>query len=154
MRNVLASSIIMLFIAVMLSKSEISADDGQPVKVTFDEKSERIDLITGRELPAYTAAQRSSIQFILTRFDRPDDFINIYHDGVRQVKKSSLLRMIKEQEKFSIWRLHYTNGRTNHTPRVHHQVVSFIPINLETGENDPRIYVWLRDLEVIDWSGE
>jgi len=122
-----------------------------PVSIAFDKNSKRIDLITKKELPDYKQAKRGSIQFFLYRLDEPDDFINFFHDGVRQAKINSLRRIEKVQSQFAIWRLRYKSGSKN-TPRIHHQSISFIPISPTTGEADRRVYLMLDDLELIDWG--
>ena len=123
------------------------------VKIAFDEKSKRIDLVTGKELPDYKLAKRGSVQFFLDRLDEPDRFFNFFHDGIRQGKIESLNLIEKVQPQFSIWRLRYKNGGKN-TPRLHHKAVSFIPINSRTDLPDRRVYVMLNDLKLIEWGAE
>lgn len=125
----------------------------KPVKIAFDEKSKRIDLVSGRELPNYTLAQRGSIQFFLDRLDSPDSFFNFYHDGIRQGQIDSLNLIEKVQPQFDIWRIRYKKGGKN-TPRIHHKAVSFIPLNPETNLPDRRVYVLLNDLKLIEWGAE
>ena len=127
------------------------AQENTPVNITFDKNSKRMDLITKKELPDYKQAKRGSIQFFLYRLDEPNDFINFFHDGVRQAKINSLRRIEKVQSQFAVWRLRYKSGSKN-TPRIHHQSISFIPISPTTGEADRRVYLMLDDLELIDWG--
>jgi hypothetical protein len=121
----------------------------KPVTIAFDDSSKRIDLITGKQLPDYKLAQRDSFQFFLTRLDSPDNFFNFYHDGLRQGRLDQLEKMEKIQPKFAIWRLYYKDGNKN-TPRVHHQAISFIPIDPNTNLPDRRVYVRMDDLKLID----
>jgi hypothetical protein len=120
------------------------------VWIAFDEKSERIDLITAEKLPNYTLAQRGSIQFFLDRLDTPDKTLTFYHDGVRNVEYDALLLIEKVQPEFSIWRLRYKNGSKN-TPRIHHKAVSFIPVGAN-GKAGKRVHVLLNDLTLIKWG--
>ena len=123
----------------------------KPVKIAFDERSKRIDLVTDKELPNYTLAKRGSVQFFLDRLDSPDDYFNFYHDGIRQAKIESLNLIEKVQEKFDIWRIRYKNGGKN-SPRIHHKAVSFIPLNPDTKLPERRVYVMLEELNLIEWG--
>lgn len=140
------------FVTVMLILlySHSSSQNNAPVRIGFDKKSERIDLVTGKELPAYSKVQRGSIRFHLGRLDSPDDFVTFFHDGVRSTPIRNLKMMEKVQPKFAVWRLRYTTGSKN-TPRIHHLAVSFVPLSLSTGEPLEKVYVKLNDLELIEW---
>lgn len=127
------------------------AQDKLPVRIEFDQKSKRIDLITEKELPEYRFAQRGSIQFFLGRLDTPVDFVTFFHDGIRTAGIQSLSSMEKIQEKFAIWRLIYNSGSKN-TPRIHDLAVSFIPLSLTTNKPERRVYLLLNDLRLIDWG--
>ncbi|MCE5251459.1 hypothetical protein LLG96_14695 [bacterium] len=129
------------------------AQDKSPVRIAFDRNSKRIDLITERELPDYTLAERGSIRFFLGRLDQPDDFVNFTHDGVRKANISDLGMMEKVQAQFAIWRLRYKSGSKN-TPRIQHLAVSFVPLSVSTKEPERRVYVLLNDLELIDWGNK
>ena len=120
------------------------------VKITFDDKAERVDLKTGKALPNYTHAERGSIQFFLGRLDHPDAFFNFYHDGFQTAKIEDVKSMEKTQEQFAIWRIYFKSGWKN-TPRVQHQAISFIPIGAD-GKTGERVYVLLKDLRRIDWN--
>jgi len=128
----------------------LAADD-KPVRIAFDKKAARIDLVTGKEIPSYTLAQRGSIQFFLGRLDEPDGFVNFTHDGFRKAEIKDLRMMEKVQGQFAIWRLRYRSG-TKNTPRIQHLAVSFIPLSDDTKETQRRVYVLLNDLELIDWG--
>ena len=140
-------SLVLLYFCFQTS---LSADD-KPVRIAFDKNAGRIDLITGKELPDYTLAQRGSIQFFLGRLDEPDDFVNFTHDGFRKAEIKDLRMMEKVQGQFAIWRLRYRSGSKN-TPRIQHLAVSFIPLSADTKETQRRVYVFLNDLELIDWG--
>lgn len=134
---------------LVLLSTGAGAQTGNAVRIAFDEQAKRLDLRTGKTVPAATMVERESIRFYLGRLDRPDEFINFYHDGLRAAKITELERMEKVQPPFAIWRLRYKSGGKN-TPRVQHQAVSFVPI---TGDGKPgeRVFVRLDDLKLIDW---
>ena len=150
MRN----KLILFFIVpalLCISVLSVEAAEEKPVRIAFDKNAGRIDLITGKELPDYTLAQRGSIQFFLGRLDEPDDFVNFTHDGFRKAEIKDLRMMEKVQGQFAIWRLRYRSGSKN-TPRIQHLAVSFIPLSADTKETQRRVYVFLNDLELIDWG--
>lgn len=144
-------AVVLLALCITVSLAYAQTQNDSPVRIAFDEKSERIDLVTGKELPDYTYVRRGSIQFFLSRLDTPDDFVNFYHDGIRQGYKKDLASMEKVQEQFGIWRLRYKSGSKN-TPRIHHLAVSFIPLSLESKEPERRVYLLLKDLTLIEWG--
>jgi hypothetical protein len=146
--NIFTSIIAVL---IIITGTNAFAQDTLPVNIAFDKNSKRIDLITKKELPNYTKAQRGSIQFFLYRLDEPNDFFNYFHDGVQRATIKSLMRMEKVQPEFAVWRLRYKSGSKN-TPRIHHQAISFIPISPTTGKAENRVYLMLNDLELIDWG--
>ncbi|MFC1692278.1 hypothetical protein ACFL1R_02095 [Candidatus Latescibacterota bacterium] len=143
----------MTAVIIVVTWMNAFAQDKTPVRIEFDENSGRVDLITGRELSDYTQAKRGSIRFFLGRLDKPDDFVDFFHDGVRQARISSLKSLEKVQGKFAIWRLRYKSGSKN-TPRIHHLAVSFIPLSPKTGETERRVYVLLNDLKLIEWGND
>ena len=122
-----------------------------PVKISFDDKSDRTDLITKEVLPDYTSAERGSVQFHHYKLDNPDRFVSFTHDGVRNAGIDELSSIEKVQERFAVWRLRYRSGRKN-TPRIQHLAVSFIPLDTETGEPGERVYLLLKDLDFIGWE--
>lgn len=142
-----------LLLLLMAALVSAQAQDTSTVRIAFDRKSKRIDLVTGKEIPDYTLVKRGSIQFFLGRLDEPDDFVNFTHDGFRKANISDLHMMEKVQAQFAIWRLRYKSGSKN-TPRIQHLAVSFIPLSSSTGEPEQRVYVLLNDLELIDWGNE
>jgi len=126
-------------------------ENPSPVRIAFDREARRIDLPTGRQIPAYTSVVRESIRFHLNRLDRADEFIQFFHDGIRQAKSTELASIEKVQPQFSIWRLRYKSGSKN-TPRVHHLAVSFVPLSPDTGQPADRVYLMLDELTLIDWG--
>lgn len=147
MRNLLKTIGIAAAFVVLLCLNAF-AQSNSPVKIAFDEKSQRTDLITGKQLPDYKMAQRGSFQFFLYKLDKPDNYFEFYHDGVRQGRLEDLSSMEKVQPKFAIWRLNYKDGGKN-TPRIHHLAISFIPLT-DQNKPDRRVYLLLNDLKLID----
>ena len=150
MRKFLRLSGFVIVMFIILCRHSAARDE-TPVRIEFDRKSERIDLVTGKELPAYSKVQRGSIRFHLGRLDTPDEFVTFFHDGVRSTPIKNLEMMEKVQPKFAVWRLRYTSGSKN-TPRIHHLAVSFVPLSTSTGEPLEKVYVKLNDLALIEWG--
>ena len=148
-KNVILPPLIIVLAVCLLTMSAAVGDD-DPVRISFDSSSKRVDLVTGRELPDYTLAKRGSVQLFRGRLDEPETAVTFFHDGVRTANISGLALMEKVQKQFSIWRLRYKSGSKN-TPRIHNQAVSFIPLDKETNEPGRRVYVLLNDLTLIDW---
>ena len=147
MRNFFKTTFITAFLTTFLCITAF-AQSNTPVKIAFDDNSKRIDLITGKATPDYKSAQRGSFQFFLYKLDKPNDYFEFYHDGVRQAKLETLRSMEKVQPQFAIWRLNYKNGGKN-TPRIHHLAVSFVPLN-DQNKPERRVYFLLNDLKLID----
>ena len=129
------------------------------VLITFDEKSKRIDLITGKELPNYKFARRGSFQFFTERLDEPEDVIYYFHDGRRTVPVKNLRAIEKFRNKYALWKFLFKPGRgrrdiPQYTPRIHTTAVSFIPLTTSGKEQERRMYVLLRDLIRIEWGDE
>jgi len=144
----------LLLLAIFLTgafiiPTNLLADEA--VKIAFEENAKRIDLVTGRELPSYTAAERGSIRFHRGRLDDPEAFVTFFHDGIRKSGTDQLFSMEKVQPRFAIWRLRYKRGNKN-TPRIHDLAVSFIPITSDTKETARRAYVLLSDMTLIEWG--
>ncbi len=131
------------------------AQNASPVMIEFDKNSERIDLITGRELPDYNSVQRGSIRFFMGRLDKPENVIRYFHDGRRTAEIKNLRSMEKFQKRYAQWRLRFTKGRGDspqYIPRIHTRAVSFIPLETSTKKAERRVYVLLDDLQLIDWG--
>jgi len=138
----------------ILSPMPSGAQDADgPVKIGFDPVKKPVDLVTDREIPAYTEAVRGSIRFHHLTLNEGDEFVKFTHDGIRTVNFSALAKMEKVQEKFAIWRLLYRSGSKN-TPRIQQLAVSFVPITPGTKEAGRRVYVRLTDLSYIKWTTE
>ncbi|MFC1540922.1 hypothetical protein ACFL50_00575 [Candidatus Latescibacterota bacterium] len=150
MRKTTILILLLLPILLGVSGEQVFSQNKSPVKIAFDENSERIDLITSNMLQNYTLAQRGSVRFFLDRLDTPDKTITFYHDGINNVSIDNLILIEKVQSEFSVWRLRYKNG-TKNTPRIHHKAVSFIPIE-PNGKAGERVYVLLDDLKLIEWG--
>ena len=144
-----ATGIILVFF--LLTSMNILAQSDAPVKIAFDEKSKRIDLITGKQLPDYKLVQRGSIQFFLDRLDSPDDFFNFYHDGINKGYPRNYDYIKKFQAEFDVWITITKNGGRN-SPRIHHKAISFIPLSLEDKNPERRVYVMMNDLSLIKWG--
>ena len=132
-----------------------TAQETSPVRIEFERKSERIDIMTGKKLPDYTLAQQGSFQFFTGRLDEPDTFIYYFHDGRRSAEVADLASMKKDQGRFAIWNLVWKNGRGLHPaygPRIHHLAVSFIPLDTATKKPEKRVYLLLNDLREITWA--
>jgi hypothetical protein len=152
MKNLFIKSIFLPVILVLFSETLISAQSTEPVKITFNEKSKRVDLVTGKQLPDYKLVQRGSFLFYLDRLDKPDNFFNFYHDGVNKAQQDQFEFIENIQPQYDLWRFRYLNGSKN-TPRIHHKAVSFIPIS-SSGQPEKRVFVLMNDLKRIDWGKE
>ena len=148
-RSLRAICIVFILLATFAYVTK-AAETDPPVKIAFDEKSERIDLLTKEALPDYTEARRGSVQFHHYKLDKPDRFVSFTHDGVRNVNIDDLRLMEKVQQRFAVWRLRYKSGRKN-TPRIQHLAVSFVPLD-ENGKPGDRVYLLLNDLNSIAWE--
>ena len=158
MQNILLKIAGIATVLIMVVCINSFAQSESPVRIEFDENSNRIDLITGKELSDYKHAQRGTLQFFLGRLDKPDDFIYYFHDGLNRVDIENMALMKKMQPQFAIWALVMKSGQgfqglhPPYMPRVHHLAVSFIPLN-DKGETERRVYLLLDDLRLIEWSG-
>ena len=127
-----------------------------PVRIVFDNNSERIDIATGKQLPNYTQSQRGSFQFYDKRLDSPTDHINYMFSTMisSNVKDIVLMRKLHAQ---NVWGL---SGSGNIlglktiiiTDIVKEYSISFIPLNPTTKKPDRRVYVLLQDLYLIQWA--
>ena len=151
----IAGVLTLLFMLVSIN-SFTQETSTSPVRIVFDNNSERIDIATGRQLPNYTQAQRGSFQFYDKRLDSPTDQINYMFSTMisSNVKDIVLMRKLHPQ---NIWGL---SGSGNILGRkdvivadiVKEYSVSFIPLNPTTKKPDPRVYVLLQDLYLIQWT--
>lgn len=141
------------------------SQDTSPVRISFDRASKRMDIVTGQRLPNYTQAQRGSIQFFYGRLDTPENGFWYFFDG-RRFQSISRTFFIRKLKHTGTWVIAGSSrwGETDQTknatvPTAHpntncaimHNAVSFIPLNPSTNKPDPRAYVLLDDLELIQW---
>ncbi len=153
MHNTMLKATGIILVLFLLTSMNVLAQNVSPVKVAFDEKSERIDLVTGKKLPNYTLAKRGSFQFFLDRLDSPDEYFNYYHDGVNKGYPRNYDYIKKYQGQYDIWITITKNGGRN-SPRIHHKAVSFIPLSLKDKKPERRVYILMNDLSLITWGKE
>jgi len=152
----------MAAVPIMIICMNSFAQDESPVRITFDKNSKRIDIVTGRQLPDYTQAQRGSIQFFYGRLDTPEKGFWYFFDGrgFQNIKNLALIRKMPSLGAWAIlggggWRgTEDTKVETNPISicEIEHHAISFIPLNTATKQPDPRIYVLLDDLYMIQWK--
>ena len=151
-------------ILIMIVCMNTLAQDQSPVRIVFDKNSQRIDLMTGKQLPNYTQAQRGSIQFYLGRLDAPVDGFWYFFDG-RRFKDVNNLIYMRKMPSLGCWLITPglytgpTQSASGSIPSDHNRenveiqqnAVSFIPLD-SNGRPQPKIYVLLDDLELIQWA--
>ncbi len=134
----------------------VLAQDQSPVRIVFDKNAQRIDLMTGKQIPNYTQAQRGSIEFYYGRLDTPEP-----------PRSAAFMR---KAPSLGHWLIGSSGGggggRGGETPtqtppvpseyprsiyEVPYKAVSFIPLD-SSGRPQPKIYVLVEDLELIQWS--
>jgi hypothetical protein len=149
-------------VLTIVSCLNVIAQSDDPVRIEFDYHSKRIDMVTGKALPNYTQAQRGSFQFFFGRLDTPDNFFWYYFDGRRNqyIDNVALMRKMQPQ---AVWAIFGTGGRydspgdktvrTNPITmaEIQHHAVSFIPLNPATKKPDPRVYVLIEDMNLIQF---
>jgi hypothetical protein len=128
------------------------------VRILFDTGAKRIDIITGKQLPNYTLAQQGSFQFFNGRLDKPDSIFWYYFDGRRNqdVNQLAFIRNMKSLGCWIIAEKERSGKIPNVSPRVNceieHHVISFIPLNPTTKQAEPRVYIPIEDLHLIQWA--
>jgi len=156
-KNLLKIAGILTVLFLLVSMNSFAQDTNtSPVRIVFDNNSERIDIATGKQLPNYTQAQRGSFQFYDKRLDSPTDHINYMFSTMisSNVKDIVLMRKMHPQ---NVWAL---SGSGNIlglkiiivADIVKEYSVSFIPLNPTTQKPDRRVYVLLQDLYLIQWA--
>lgn len=154
--NVINIAVLFFILSCIPLKAQVSSETS-PVRISFDNESKRVDLLTGKETPAYEYAQRGSIQFFLWDINKPQDFITYMHDGIRTMKIADLTVMEKKQKQFAVWKIAPRTGGVN-TPRIRELAVAFIPLSVQgTGSQkvfkpESRVYLRLNDLNLIEWG--
>lgn len=153
----ITSLVVLLFTTLYIPLKAQVSSEASPVRISFDSESKRIDLLTGKETPAYEYAQRGSIQFFLWDINKPQNFITYMHDGIRTMKIADLTVMEKKQKQFAVWKIAPRTGGVN-TPRIRELAVAFIPLSVQgTGSQkvfkpESRVYLRLNDLNLIEWG--
>jgi len=130
----------------------VLAQDQLPVRIVFDQNSERIDIATGNKMPNYTQAQRGSFIFYEGKFDSPTDHLNFMFSTMvsTNIKDIVLIRKIHAQ---NVWALSGTRYKdVVIADIVKEYMVSFIPINPDTRKPDRRVYILLDDMNIIQWA--
>ena len=149
-----------VLIIVFYVNSYVQEQD--PVRIVFDKNSKRIDIVTGKQLPDYKLAQRGSIQFFQGRLDTPEKGFWYFFDG-RSFQNVTSLALIRKMTALGAWAIiggggwrgtDNTTVQTNPISicEIGHHAVSFIPLNQTTKRPDPRVYVVLNDLYMIQWK--
>jgi len=130
------------------------SENETPVRIEFDPDAKRIDMLSGREVPAYEFARRGTFRFYSGRLDEPEDFVRYFHDGRRTAPLKNLRSMEKFKKSHSQWRLRFTTrgDSPQYIPRVYSLAVSFVPLRRGAMEEDGRVYLPLDDLRLIDWE--
>jgi len=148
-----AKIIATIFMAGVLT-SPARPQNEKGVKVVFDQNAGRIDLKTGKSVPAHIMARSGSIRFHLGRLDREDDFIYYLFDNLRTARIADLAYMEKDQPEHAIWNVVWKNGQGLHPQigvRIQHLAVSYEPLRSD-GKPGERIYLPLSDLKRIEWE--
>jgi hypothetical protein len=141
------------------------SQDKSPVRISFDKESKRIDIVTNNKLPSYTLVQHGSVEFFQGRLDTPENGFWYFFDGRRfqPIERTLFIRKLKSTgtwviEGTSRWgesdQTKYSTVPTAHPKTncvIEHHAISFIPLNPTTKKPEPRVYVMLDDLELIQW---
>lgn len=149
MKRLLIQMIITISIAV-----QVFAADGDPVTITFDPAKKSVDLITGEKVTPCTQAQFGSVQFYMTLLHEPLEHITYFKEGVNTIPKSRLWKIVKEQEKWDIWRPWFKGEQDGYplTQNIRTMAVSFVPLDPKTKAPRKKVTILLSDLNEIIWS--
>jgi|GEM_PF-5897538 len=151
--KILKKGLMAVFVSVMFLPVTLFAQEAAGVKIVFDEISERIDIVSKKQVPAYEFAQRGSIRFYLWDIHQPQEYFTYLHDGVRTVPIDDMASMEKVQDpfaawdQFSVWIIDWKSGNRN-SPRLRELAISFIPME-KPGE---RVYLKMSDMKQIVWE--
>ena len=159
----IVSVIVFLVTAICMN---VLTQNQSPVRIVFDTDAQRIDLMTGKQIPNYTQAQRGRIQFYLGRLDTPVNGFWYFFDG-RRFQNVDNLAFMRKMPSIDCWIVQSTRGggrqdqgqTSNTIPSTHsrqnvevwHNAISFIPLD-SNGRPQPKVYVLLNDLELIQWA--
>jgi hypothetical protein len=145
-------------ILVMFILINLFAQDQSPVRILFDKNAKRIDIMTGKQIPNYTQAQRGSFQFFNGRLDKPENGFWYYYDG-RFFQSIDTVAFIRNIKQLGCWiiALKDPNGKIpNEHPEIwreiEHHAISFIPLNPTTKKPESRVYVLLENMHLIQWA--
>ena len=151
----LAGILTVLMLPISMN-SHAQNSGASPVRIVFDNNSERIDIATGKQLPDYTEAQRGSFQFYDKRLDSPTDHLDYMFSTMisSNVKDVVLMRKMHPQ---NVWALSGSGAILELktiivADIVKEYAVSFIPLNPTTHKPEPRVYLLLQDLYLIQWA--
>jgi hypothetical protein len=152
---------IALFLLTALCFNSLAQSES-PARIEFDIHSKRIDIVTGKALPDYKQAERGSFQFFFGRLDSPDDFFWYYWDG-RSSQKIENVALMRKMLPQSVWAV-VRNGKPDSSGKIivktnpinivaiQHHAISFVPLNPSTKKPEPRVYVLLEDMNLIQFS--
>ena len=91
-KNMLKIAGILTVPLLLISINSFTQDTNtSPVRIVFDNNSERIDIATGKQLTNYTHAQRGSFQFYDKRLDSPTDHINYMFSTMRNANVKDIV---------------------------------------------------------------
>ena len=136
----------------------VSEKQSTPVRIVFDRNSQRIDILTGRQVPNHNQAISGSIRFFEGRLDKQVENINYMFASMVSVNINNLILMRKLSHP-NIWALVSKNGGTIEgldpvmsADVVKIYAVSFIPLNPSTKHPEARLHVLLEDMYLIQWE--
>ncbi len=127
----------------------------EPVMVTFDPDKKPIDLITGKAVTPCTRVQRGSVQFYMEHLYEPLEHLTYFKEGVRNIPKNRLWKIVKEQEQWDIWRPWFKGKQDGYplTQNMRTMAVSFIPLDTN-GNPGEKVLIPFNDLNEINWGKE
>jgi hypothetical protein len=142
----------MVILALLCAGSLAYAAEG-PVAIKFDPDKKPFDLRTGEAVKPCTQVHRGSIQFYMAHLYEPLDHLTFFKEGVRTIPKDRLWKIVKEQERWDIWRPWYKGGHDGYpiTQNMRTMGVSFIPLD-ENGNPGEKVLIRFSDLQEIDWG--
>ena len=147
--------LITIVILAMLCAGALAYAAEGPVAITFDPEKKPFDLRTGEYVTPCTQAQRGSIQFYMSWLYEPLDHLTYFKEGVQTIPKERLWKIVKEQERWDIWRPWFKGGHDGYpiTQSMRTMGVSFIPLD-KNGKPGEKVLIRFSDLNEIDWGIE
>jgi len=143
----------LIAVLIMLVPLNSFAQNEPPVGIEIDSKSERIDLITGKQIPDYKQAVRGSVQMFLERLDTPEDAVRYIRGGIMVPKLNDLRSLTKYQPRLDFWYINFKSGAIHSGPVIQ-KAISFVPLSLTKNEPAERVYLLLNDMQAIIWDTE